>query len=210
MSSNGSVRRPRIRTDSERDRRRQNDRANYARKKKTFKTKSRVWYDKHKSNVASKRRSHRQRDADAFYARRSQRETNRRKAFLSDLLRRLESVCDGNEDIATLHETLSSRMDALCAVRERLGVPTLDGEPCEHCGAHLFAQGHRGMCCKHGKFFQGYRTLQRLYTSSDPKAQKFRKESRAYNCRVNFASMNVEDRELKKMFGDHLLSVQGR
>ena len=33
MSSDGSVRRPRIRTDSERDRRRQNDRANYARVK---------------------------------------------------------------------------------------------------------------------------------------------------------------------------------
>ena len=44
MSSDGSVRRPRIRTDSERDRRRHNDRANYARKKITFKTKSRVWH----------------------------------------------------------------------------------------------------------------------------------------------------------------------
>ena len=41
---------------------------------------------------------------------------------------------------ATLHETLSSRKNALCAVRDRLGIPTLDGRPCEHCGAHLFAQ----------------------------------------------------------------------
>ena len=57
-----------------------------------------------------------------------------------NLLRRLESIRDGNEDIATLHETLSSRKDALCAVRIRLGVPTLDGQPCQHCGAHLFEQ----------------------------------------------------------------------
>ena len=46
MSSNGSVRRPRIRTDSERDRRRQNDRANKARKKKALNAKQHVWYDK--------------------------------------------------------------------------------------------------------------------------------------------------------------------
>ena len=64
MSSDGSVRRPRIRTDSERDRRRQYDsRANYAHKRITFKTKSRVWHEKHKSSVACKRRGHRQRDA---------------------------------------------------------------------------------------------------------------------------------------------------
>ncbi|CAN0472728.1 unnamed protein product [Ectocarpus sp. 12 AP-2014] len=49
-----------------------------------------------------------------------------------------------------------------------------------------------------------------LYTSTHPSAQKFRKVSRACNCRSNFASMNVEDGELKRMFGDHLLSVQGR
>ena len=105
--------------------------------------------------VACKRRTSRRvtdKEMFNFNARRVQRETNRRKAFLSDLLRRLESIRDENEDIATLHKTLSSRKDALCAVRERLGVPSLDGEPCEHCGAHLFAQEPRRVCCKHGKF----------------------------------------------------------
>ena len=49
------------------------------------------------------------------------------------------------------------------------------GEPCEHCGAHLFARESRGICCKHGKFVLPRLPdlpppLQRLYTSSDPKA----------------------------------------
>ena len=39
--------------------------------------------------------------------------------------------------IATLHEKLSGRKDALCAVRDRLGIPILDGQPCERRGAHL-------------------------------------------------------------------------
>ena len=40
ITSNRSVRRARTRTNSERDRRRHNDKANYARNKNTFKTKS--------------------------------------------------------------------------------------------------------------------------------------------------------------------------
>ena len=139
---------------------------NDARKKKALNKKYNRWYDKHKSGVACKRRSHRQRDLQAFNARRNERETNRRKAFLSDLLRRLESIRDGNEDIATLHETLSSRKDALCAVRERLRVPTLDIEPCEHSGAHLFAQKSRGMCCKHGTYICCFRTITILFPFS--------------------------------------------
>ena len=91
------------------------------------------------TGVAYKRRSHRQQDLHAFNARRTEL-SNRGKAFLSDVMRRVESIRDGNEDIVTLHETLSSRTDALCAVRERLGVPTLDGQPCEYWGGHVFAK----------------------------------------------------------------------
>ena len=80
-----------------------------------------------------------------------------------NLLRRLESIRDGNEDdIASLHETLSSRKHALCAVRERLGVPTLDGEPCEHCGAHLSFRTRiqRDVLQKSAtSLFQGYRAF---------------------------------------------------
>ena len=101
MSSDGSVQRPRNRTDSERDRSKI-DRANYARKKNALNKKYNRWYDEHKSGVACKRRSHRQRDLQAFNARRNERERSRRKAFLSDLLRRLESIRDGNEDILLL------------------------------------------------------------------------------------------------------------
>ncbi len=59
MTSNRSVRRPRIRTNSERDRRRQNDRTNYARNRSTFKTKSRVWNEEHKLDVGCKRHTQR-------------------------------------------------------------------------------------------------------------------------------------------------------
>ena len=89
MTSNRSVRRPRVRTNSERDRRRQNGRTNYARNRNTFKTKSRVWNEEeHKLDVGCKRRTQRQQDLQGFHARRIELETNRRKAFLSDLLRR--------------------------------------------------------------------------------------------------------------------------
>ena len=168
MTSSRSVRRPRIRTDSEGNRRRQNVWATYARNKTTLKTKPRVWYayEIHPPGVACKRWSHPQQDLHAFNARRTERETNRRKAFQSDLLRRLESIGDGNEDIANNeHETLSSRKGALCAVHERLGMPTLDGQPCEHCGAHLFAKESNPITRHDGRHPYGWVNYLRFFNT---------------------------------------------
>ena len=55
---------------------------------------------------------------------------------------------------------VSSRKDALCAVRDSLGVPTLDGQPCEHCGAHLSQKYPEGCVANTANsFFQDYRTF---------------------------------------------------
>ena len=117
--------------------------------------------------------------------------------------------------IPNLQHVLRHREDVLQAERDGLGITIEDGEPCEHCGAMLFPKESKGMCCSNGKFVlppvpELPQQLQAMYDSSEPWAQQFRKDSRMYNCRCNFASMNVEDGELKKMFGNHLLSVQGR
>ena len=119
------------------------------------------------------------------------------------------------EDISNLSDVISQRQQALHAARESTGVNIKIAEPCAHCGARIFAKESRGMCCKNGKGVLPPipalpPALENLYSSSEPSAKKFRKESRAYNCKCNFASLNVEDGELKKMFGDHLLFVQGR
>ena len=54
-TSDRSVRRPRIRTNSERDRRQRNYRVSYARNKNTFKpAKSRVWCKEHKLALAAR------------------------------------------------------------------------------------------------------------------------------------------------------------
>ena len=45
---------------------------------------------------------------------------------------------------------------------------------------------------------------------SAPRVPKLGKQSPVNNCRANSASKNFEDGELKNMFDDHLLSVQGR
>lgn len=72
-------------------------------------------------------------------------EKQRRKAAISRALHRLESICDGRDDTAYLDNVINSQRDIyLPAVHTRTapfcGVPTLDGEPCEHCGAKRFAK----------------------------------------------------------------------
>ena len=52
-------------------------------------------------------------------------------------------------DCFFLHDTISSRVPA---ARERLGVPTMGGEQCEHCcGAETFKDESIGVGCKNGK-----------------------------------------------------------
>ncbi|CAM9165143.1 unnamed protein product [Hapterophycus canaliculatus] len=110
---------------------------------------------------------------------------------------------------------LLARKEALDATRLTAGITITNAAPCHHCGAQLLAKESKGICCKNGKFVlpplpplpEG---IERLYHSDDAAAVLFRRNSRKYNCKLNFASMNVEDGELKQMFGNHLLSVQGR
>lgn len=150
-------------------------------------------YTRNKAAVNTRHRSHdKVRRADIFTA-------NRRR--FDELLRR-------QEDVSRLRGLIIQRREALEAAREEVGLMLKNAEPRHHCGAKLFAKGSRGICCKHGKL-----VLPRLpplppipedmYSPPDPWAQNFRKHStlpRVCNCRCNFASMNVEDRELKKMF----------
>lgn len=88
---------------------------------------------------------------------------------------------------------------ALEAARKPIGVAIRKADPCRrHCGAQLFFDGEsRGICCKSGKSFLPrlptlIPALHELYTSAEPSAQLFRKESRVYNCRCDFASMNMK------------------
>ena len=136
------------------------------------------------------RRAHREEGLRAFNARSTKkRDMDRWKAYLTALLQRLESIRAGSEEIATSYEKLSSRKDALCAVRDRLGIPILDGKPCEHCGTNLVAQYSRHMCYKLGKFVIPRLPdlpppLQKLYTSIvRSESPEVRKESGAYNYR---------------------------
>ena len=147
----------------------------------------------------------------------SGRRREHRQSLLAARRNRFDHTVFGvaEEDISNLSDVMSRRQQALDAARESTGVNIKIAEPCAHCGARLFAKESRGVCCKNGKAILPPlpalpQALENLYSSSEPSAKKFRKESRAYNCKCNFASLNVEDGELKKMFGDHLLSVQGR
>lgn len=125
---------------------------------------------------------------------------------------------DDNADdsgMSSLQDVRRNRQQSLERARNDGNITTEMGDPCTHYGALLFAKESRGICCKNGKFVLPRLPslpplLAELYDSPEPSSEKFRKESRMYNCRCNFASLNVEDGELKKMFGDHLLSVQGR
>ena len=166
----------------------------------------RARYARHQDSINHRRRS--------THAATQQR---RRESLIAARRSRFNSaVFDiAEEDISHLQDVMSQRQQALDAARESTGVNIKIAEPCAHCGARLFAKESRGMCCKNGKGILPRlpalpQALENLYSSSEPSAKKFRKESRAYNCKCNFASLNVEDGELKKMFGDHLLSVQGR
>ncbi|CAM9479393.1 unnamed protein product [Ectocarpus sp. 12 AP-2014] len=152
------------------------------------------------------------------HARRDQLNSIRRKRR-TDIIRarrqRFDNIFGIVNDGALLQDIVQNRISALEEARRDMGVTIQMTDPCVHCGAKLFAKESKGICCKNGKFVLPRLPplpplLSELYQSSEPSAQKFRKDARMYNCRCNFASLNVEDGELKKMFGDHLLSVQGR
>ena len=116
--------------------------------------------------------------------------------------------------MSNFQDVLARRQQALDTTRDSAGVALKMANPCQHCGVNLFVKETKGVCCKHGKGIlprfaaapPAYGDVQ-LFRGL---GYQVRKNSRAYNCRSNFASLNVEDGELKKMFGDHLLSVQGR
>lgn len=183
-------------TDAQRLRRRERDRNN-------------------KASINERRRKTHSQNAPSHNDHQRSYRRKRRASVLSANRSRFDDILRDQQDISRLHSVISQRRQALQAVREDMGVTVKNADPCRHCGAKLFAKESKGICCKNGKYVLPRLpslppALNDLYTSADRSAQKFRKESRAYNCRCNFASLNVEDGELKKMFGDHLLSVQGR
>ena len=119
---------------------------------------------------------------------------------------------DDDEDVAS---RMIQRAEILGTARANAGIVVESRDPCVHCGSKLFKRESPGICCKNGKFMLELlrplpRNLKQLSTSPDKRYQLIRKDARKYNCRVNFAALNVEDGELKQMFGDHLLFVQGR
>ena len=76
-----------------------------------------------------------------------------------NLLRRLESIRDGNEDIATLHETLSSRKHALCAVNASECLPWAVNHA--NTAPHTFSHKNPEGCVAKtaSSAFQGYRAF---------------------------------------------------
>ena len=74
----------------------------------------------------------------------------------------------------------------------------------------------RGICCSNGQQLvliplpPPPRELVPLYEGNAERFQRFRRMDRKYNSSSNFCAMCVEDGELKRMFGPHFLSVQGR
>ena len=73
----------------------------------------------------------------------------------------------------------------------------------------------RGICCSNGQLVLTSlppppRELVPLYEGTAERFQRFRRMDRKYNSSSNFCAMCVEDGELKRMFGPHFLSVQGR
>ncbi len=193
-------------SDAQRLRRNQRDRISIAAKKAAFNEQRRKTYNTEKDDRNAIRR------AKWSVHQKSRREsvlTTRRNRFKAMVFPPLE------EDTSNLQAVIAQRKHTLDTTREAIGVNVKHADPCVHCGAKLFAGESKGICCNNGKGVLPRlpplpASLETLYTSPEPRAQKFRKESRAYNCKCNFASLNVEDGELKKMFGDHLLSVQGR
>lgn len=183
-------------------------RVHTAAQRQRYRELNRLNYAKNKATITDKRREH-----DRSYQRR-----RRASILAANRLRvglRLDEIQRHDDDMSCLRNVVGQRRDALQAAREQVGIQLKRADPCPYCGAQLFEKESKGICCKNGKYVLPAlaplpAALNELYTSPEPSAQKFRKESRAYNCRCNFASMNVEDGELKKMFGDHLLSVQGR
>ena len=170
-------------------------------------------YAANKVNINNRKRANRLKNKDEVAAR----QRVSRAATIARKRNSFEAMFFGGQqsEIPNLQHVLRHRQDVLQAQRDSLGITIEDGEPCEHCGAKLLAKESKGMCCKNGKFVlpplpELPHQLQEMYDSVEPWAQRFRKDSRMYNCRCNFASMNVQDGELKKMFGNHLLSVQGR
>ena len=177
-------------------------------------------------SVNARRRAQYPASADAINSRRRSQHTTRtlemiatsrqrRATVLNDKRRAAHDIFQTGDESAALRSVVLDRLRALEEARRDRGITAQAGHPCAHCGAELFARESRGICCKNGKFILPRLpslppSLQELYDSSEMSAQRFRKESRTYNCRCNFASLNVEDGELKKLFGDHLLSVQGR
>ena len=73
----------------------------------------------------------------------------------------------------------------------------------------------RGICCSNGQLVlpplpPPPREFVPLYEGNAEGFQRFRRMDRKYNSSSNFCAMCVEDGGLKKMFGPHFLSVQGR
>ena len=170
-------------------------------------------YERNKTSINDKRRRNHVKKKGEVYAR----QRASRAAIIARKRKDFESTFfpESQSQISALRHVLRHREDVLQATRDGFGITIEDGQPCEHCDAKLFAKESRGICCKNGKLIlpslpELPRQLQQMYDSREPSAQRFRKNSRMYNRRCNFASMNVEDGELKKMFGNHLLSVQGR
>lgn len=88
---------------------------------------------------------------------------------------------------------------SLVDARAEMGIPVERADPCEQCGATLFAKEPTGIVCKNGKCVLPQQPttlpsiLQDLYTS--PRAKISLRISGVYS---NFASLNVEDAEDKK------------
>ncbi|CAN0485107.1 unnamed protein product, partial [Ectocarpus sp. 12 AP-2014] len=78
-----------------------------------------------------------------------------------------------------------------------MSIPVQNADPCHHCRAKLFAEESKGVCCNNGKYVLPPLpplppVLAEMYTFNEPWARQLRKDSRAYNYRSNFASMNIE------------------
>lgn len=196
-------------TAAQRLRRNESDRAKYANHRTEINDKRRVRYESNKEDIIkrnARRRTHRQAA-----------QHDRRHTILAKKRRHFDAAvfCEADHDISNLQDVISQRRQQLEAARASLGISISTADPCVHCGATLFGKESRGICCKNGKAvlpplppLPG--ALEELYTSTETSAVKFRREARAYNCKSNFASLNVEDGELQRFWGNHILSIMGR
>jgi hypothetical protein len=111
-----------------------------------------------------------------------------------------------------LQRTRQRDLDSVVDLREQHNIQVDVGAPCEHCGAMLFVNEPRGMCCDHGQHVFRQRELPpelQLFFFDSADVVSNRLLARTYNHRLNVASFGISDGGLTKLWGDSNLSLHG-